>query len=201
MKTPVIPQKWITIGVIIVVVIIGYLYIRGAYNSMVRLDEGVAGQWAQVENVYQRRADLIPNLVNVVKGYAAHERETLEAVVEARNQAMQVQLDPANLTPEAIAQFQTAQDGLSSALSRLMVVVEAYPDLKANQNFLDLQTQLEGTENRISNERRKYAEIIRDYNTNIRQFPRMIFASMFGFERKAQFEAVEGAEIVPVVEF
>jgi len=201
MKTPVIPKNWITIGVVILVVLIGYLYIRGAYNIMVRLDESVEGQWAQVENVYQRRADLIPNLVSVVKGYAAHERETLEAVVEARNQAMQVQLDPANLTPEAIAQFQSAQDGLSSALSRLMVVVEAYPDLKANQNFLDLQTQLEGTENRISNERRKYAELVRDYNTTIRQFPRTLFASLFGFERKAHFEAVEGAEIVPEIVF
>jgi len=201
MKAPVFPKKWITIGVIILVVLIGYLYIRAAYNSMVRLDESVAGQWAQVENVYQRRADLIPNLVNVVRGYAAHERETLEAVVEARSQAMQMQLDPQNLTPEAIAQFQAAQDGLSSALSRLMVIVEAYPDLKANQNFLDLQTQLEGTENRISNERRKYAEVVRDYNINIRQFPRNIFAGMFGFERKPQFEATEQAHVVPTVEF
>lgn len=201
MKIPVLSKGLITILLVVLFVFIGYLYIRGAYNNFVRLDEGVAGQWAQVENVYQRRADLIPNLVSVVKGYAAHERETLEAVVEARNQAMQVQLDPENLSPEAIAQFQSAQDGLSSALSRLMVVVEAYPDLKANQNFLDLQTQLEGTENRISNERRKYAEIIRDYNTQIRQFPRNLLAGMFGFERKAHFEAEAGAEIVPEIVF
>lgn len=174
---------------------------RSSYNKMVALEESVEGQWAQVENVYQRRADLIPNLVSVVRGYAAHERETLEAVIEARSKATSVTIDPQNISPEALAQFQQAQDGLSSALSRLMVVVERYPDLKANQNFLELQTQLEGTENRISNERRKYAEVVRDYNTNIRQFPRNIYAGIFGFERKAQFEAMEGAQTAPVIEF
>lgn len=201
MEKPKISKGLITIGIIIIVALALYSSIRGAYNNMVTLDEAVEGQWAQVENVYQRRADLIPNLVNVVKGYAAHERETLEAVIEARSKATSVTIDPQNVTPEALAQFQQAQDGLSSALSRLLVVVERYPDLKANQNFLELQTQLEGTENRIANERRKYAEVVRDYNTNIRQFPRNIYASIFGFDRKAQFEAMEGAQTAPVIEF
>ncbi|MEE4178262.1 MAG: LemA family protein [Bacteroides sp.] len=191
----------IIIGVVVVLALLLYGSIKGAYNNMVMLEEGVEGQWAQVENVYQRRADLIPNLVNTVKGYAEHERETLEAVIEARSKATSVTVDPTNITPEALAQFQQVQEGLSSALSRLMVVVERYPDLKANQNFLELQTQLEGTENRIANERRKYAEVVRDYNTNIRQFPRNIYANIFGFDRKPQFEAVEGAETAPVVEF
>ncbi|MBW6496814.1 MAG: LemA family protein [Bacteroidales bacterium] len=191
----------IIIGVILIIALALYGSIRGAYNNMVQLDEDVTQQWAQVENVYQRRADLIPNLVNVVKGYAAHERETLEGVIEARSKATSVTIDPQNITPEQLAQFQQAQEGLSSALSRLMVVVERYPDLKANQNFLELQAQLEGTENRIANERRKYAEVVRDYNTNIRQFPRNIYANIFGFDRKAQFEAMEGAQTAPVIEF
>ncbi len=201
MEKPKISKGLIAIGVILIIALALYGSIRGAYNNMVQLDEDVAQQWAQVENVYQRRADLIPNLVNVVKGYAAHERETLEAVIEARSRATSVTIDPQNITPEQLAQFQQAQEGLSSALSRLMVVVERYPDLKANQNFLELQTQLEGTENRIANERRKYAEVLRDYNTNIRQFPRNIYASIFGFDRKAQFEAMEGAQTAPVIEF
>jgi len=201
MEKPKISKGLITIAIIAIIVLALYGSIRGAFNNMVQLDEAVDGQWAQVENVYQRRGDLIPNLVNVVKGYAAHERETLEAVIEARSKATSVTIDPQNITPEALAQFQQAQEGLSSALSRLMVVVERYPDLKANQNFLELQTQLEGTENRISNERRKYAEVVRDYNTNIRQFPRNIYANLFGFDRKAQFEAMEGAQTAPVIEF
>jgi LemA protein len=196
-----IPTKWITLGVIVLAVLLIYGSIRGSYNTLVTLDENVEGQWAQVENVYQRRADLIPNLVNVVRGYAAHERETLEGVVEARARATSVNIDAANMTPEAMAQFQQAQDNLSSALSRLMVVVERYPDLKANQNFLELQTQLEGTENRIANERRKYIEMVRDYNTNIRRFPRNIYASVFGFERKPTFESRPGSDVPPVVEF
>ena len=196
-----ISKSLIIIGVIVVLALLLYGSVKGAYNNMVILDENVSQQWAQVENVYQRRADLIPNLVNTVKGYAEHERETLEAVVEARSKATSITVDPTNITPEALAQFQQAQEGLSSALSRLMVVVERYPDLKANQNFLELQTQLEGTENRITNERRKYAEVVRDYNTNIRQFPRNIYAGIFGFDRKPQFEAAEGAETAPVVEF
>jgi LemA protein len=172
-----------------------------SYNRFVNLEEQIDAQWAQVENVYQRRADLIPNLVNVVKGYAAHERETLEGVIEARAKATSVNIDPANLTPEALQQFEQAQQGLSSALSRLMVVVERYPDLKANQNFLELQTQLEGTENRIANERRKYIELVGNYNATIRRFPNNLTASMFGFERKPNFEARPGADVAPVVEF
>jgi len=172
-----------------------------SYNKFVTLEEQIEAQWAQVENVYQRRADLIPNLVNVVRGYAAHERETLEGVIEARAKATSVQIDPTNLTPETLQQFDQAQQGLSSALSRLMVVVERYPDLKANQNFLELQTQLEGTENRIANERRKYIELVGDYNGTIRRFPNNLVASVFGFERKPNFEARPGADVAPVVEF
>ncbi|TVQ88623.1 MAG: LemA family protein [Bacteroidetes bacterium] len=194
-------KKWITIGVIVLVVLMIYGSFRGSYNTLVTLDEAVEGQWAQVENVYQRRADLIPNLVNVVRGFAAHERETLEGVVEARSRATSVNIDPTNLTPESLQQFEQAQQGLSSALSRLMVVVERYPDLKANQNFLELQTQLEGTENRISNERRIFIELTRDYNTNIRRFPRNIYASMFGFERKPTFESRPGSDVPPLIEF
>jgi len=201
MEKPKVSKGLITIGIIVILVLVLYGSIRGAYNNMVQLDENVDQQWAQVENVYQRRADLIPNLVNVVKGYAAHERETLEAVIEARSKATSVTIDPQNVTPEALAQFQQAQDGVSSALSRLLVVIERYPDLKANQNFLDLQADLSGTENRIANERRKYAEVVRDYNTNIREFPRRVYASIFGFERKAQFEAMEGAQTAPLIEF
>ncbi|MFN3556533.1 MAG: LemA family protein [Bacteroidales bacterium] len=171
------------------------------YNRFVNLEEQIEAQWAQVENVYQRRADLIPNLVNVVRGYAAHERETLEAVIEARSKATSVNIDPSNLTPEALQQFDQAQQGISSALSRLMVVVERYPDLKANQNFLELQTQLEGTENRIANERRKYIELVGQYNASIRRFPNNLIASMFGFERKPNFESRPGADVAPVVEF
>lgn len=171
------------------------------YNRMVELDESIAGQWAQVENSYQRRADLIPNLVNTVKGYADFEQETLIGVIEARAKATSVQINPENLNANAIQQFQAAQDGLSSALSRLMVVVERYPDLKANQNFLDLQAQLEGTENRIAVERRKFNDATRIYNTYIRRFPAMIFASIFGFDEKGYFEAAEGSQEVPTVEF
>ena len=201
MDTSKISKKWITIGIIVLVGLIVYSSIRGSYNTLVTQEEAVEGQWAQVENVYQRRADLIPNLVNVVRGYAAHERETLEGVVEARSRATSVNIDPTNLTPEAVQQFEQAQQGLSSALSRLMVVVERYPDLKANQNFLELQVQLEGTENRIANERRIFIELTRDYNTNIRRFPKNIYASMFGFERKPTFEARAGSDVPPVVEF
>lgn len=171
------------------------------YNKMVTLDEQVAAQWGQVENVYQRRADLIPNLVNTVKGYADFEKETLTEVIEARSKATSVNVNPGNLSPGAIQKFQQAQKGLSSALSRLMVVVERYPELKANQNFLDLQAQLEGTENRISVERRKYNEAVRQYNTYIRTFPRNILASFFNFEKKGYFEADEGASNPPEVTF
>ncbi len=194
-------RKWIIIGVIVLVALIIYGNFRTAYNSFVSMEEGVKGQWSQVENVYQRRADLIPNLVSTVRGYASHERETLEGVIEARSKATSVTIDPTKITPESLQQFEQAQQGLSSALARLMVVVERYPDLKANQNFLELQAQLEGTENRITNERRKFSEMVQGYNTNIRQFPRNIYASIFGFERKAYFEARPGADVAPVIEF
>lgn len=194
-------KSWIIIGVIIVIVIIGYSSFKGSYNTMVTMDEGVTAQWAQVENVYQRRADLIPNLVATVKGYATHEKETLEGVIEARSKATSVTIDPSNLNAASIQQFQAAQDGLSSALSKLMVVVERYPDLKANQNFLELQTQLERTENRIAIERRNFNTAAQNYNTYIRKFPKNIYASLFGFEKKAYFQAQEGAETAPQVEF
>ena len=171
------------------------------YNQMVSYDEAVSAQWAQVENSYQRRADLIPNLVSTVKGYANFEKETLTGVIEARAKATSVQLNADNLDAASLQNFQAAQDGLSSALSRLMVVVERYPDLKANQNFLELQAQLEGTENRIAVERRKFNEITRQYNTYIRKFPKNIVASIFSFDKKTYFEAEESAKEVPTVEF
>ena len=190
--------KWIVPVAIVVIVI---MWAVGAYNGMVTLDEGVQGKWADVETQYQRRADLIPNLVSTVKGYAAHESETLEIVVKARSEASSVKVDPENLTPEKLAEYQKAQSGVSSALGRLMVIVEKYPDLKANQNFLELQSQLEGTENRINVARRDFNEAAKNYNTVIRSFPKNIFAGMFGFEKKAYFEAEKGAEAAPKVEF
>ncbi|MDQ3536901.1 MAG: LemA family protein [Bacteroidota bacterium] len=171
------------------------------YNQMVTLDEKVTSQWSQVENVYQRRADLIPNLVNTVRGYADFERQTLTEVIEARSRATSVQISPDNLTPENIQQFEQAQAGLTSALSRLMVVVEKYPDLKANQNFLELQSQLEGTENRISVERQRFNQAVQEYNTYIRSFPNNLSAGLFNFERRGYFEAREGADRVPEVTF
>lgn len=189
----------IIIGLIVVIGLVILISGISAYNKMVRLDEGVTEKWSQVENDYQRRADLIPNLVKTVRSYAEYEQETLTEVVEARAKATSVTIDPANLNAASIQQFQQAQEGLSSALSKLLVVVEKYPELKANQNYLDLQRQLEGTENRISNARRKFNEDTREYNTYIRKFfPRML-ASWFGFEAKAYFEAKEGAEEVPDV--
>ena len=173
------------------------------YNRMVSLDEGVSAAWAQVENVYQRRMDLIPNLVETVKGYAAQEQDTFTALAEARSRAGGVLEVDENLlnSPEAFARFQQAQDGLGAALQRLLVVTENYPDLKSNQNFLALQDQLEGTENRIAVERRRFNEAVRSYNTVIRRFPQMIFARMAGFESKPYFEASPGAESAPAVEF
>ena len=182
-------------------IISGFLFTGCGYNKMVSLEESVSSAWAQVENVYQRRADLIPNLVETVKGYAQHEQETLTRVIEARSQATSMKVDPANLTPDAIRQFQEAQQGLSSALSRLMVVVEQYPDLKANQNFLDLQAQLEGTENRITVERMKFNETTQAYNAFIRRFPELITAKILGFDKKPYFEAQQGAEKAPEVRF
>jgi LemA protein len=168
---------------------------------MVEMDEQVTASWAQVENVYQRRADLIPNLVNTVKGYAEHEQETLTGVIEARSKATSVNVDPTKLNAQSLQQFNQAQEGLSSALSKLMVVVERYPDLKANQNFLELQAQLEGTENRIAVERRKFNQTTQSYNAYIRKFPRVIYAGWFGFEKKTYFEAQQGAEQAPEVQF
>lgn len=185
----------------LVAVVVAVLFSSCGYNKMVSMDEQVTSQWAQVENVYQRRADLIPNLVNTVKGYAEHEKETLEGVIEARSKATSVNIDPTKLTPESLQQFNKAQEGLSSALSRLMVVVEKYPDLKANQNFLDLQAQLEGTENRITVERQKFNETTMTYNAYIRKFPQVIYSGWFGFEKKTYFEAQQGAEKAPEVKF
>jgi LemA protein len=168
---------------------------------MVEKQEAATAQWSQVENVYQRRADLIPNLVATVKGYAAHEQEALVGVIEARSKATSVNIDASNLDASSIQQFQAAQDGLSSALSKLMVVVERYPDLKANQNFLELQAQLEGSENRIAVERKKFNESVRNYNTYIRKFPNSLVAWLFDFEKTTYFEADAGADTVPQVEF
>lgn len=194
-------KSWIIIIVIAVVALFIYSSVKGTYNKMVAMDEAVVSQWAQVENVYQRRADLIPNLVNTVKGYAAHESETLTGVIEARAKATSTAIDPTNLTAENIQAFQQAQGGLSSALSKLMVVVERYPDLKANQNFLELQAQLEGTENRITVERQKFNTSAQAFNTYIKQFPKNIYANIFNFEQKAYFKAQENAEQAPKVEF
>ena len=191
---------------VVLVLIIGlgmYSFVKNNYNNMVTLEENVTQKWAQVENVYQRRADLIPNLVEVVKGYASHERETLEAVVNARSKVGgQINLGPEMLNnPEAFAQFQQSQGALTSALQRLMVVVERYPDLKADQRFADLQVQLEGTENRISVERGRFNEAVQGFNTTIRVFPANIIAGFFGFEQKVYFKADAGAETVPEVKF
>jgi LemA protein len=170
-------------------------------NQLVTLQEETNKQWAQVENVYKRRADLIPNLVATVKGYAKHESGTLEAVIAARAKATQITVDPNNLTPEKLKEYQAAQGQLSSALGKLMMIQENYPDLKANQNFLDLQAQLEGTENRITVERQKFNDVVQTYNTKVRTFPSSIIASWFGFEKKAYFEATEAEKATPKVEF
>lgn len=193
-------KKHKTIVIIAVLAIIAMWGIS-AYNGLVSMDEGVQTKWADVETQYQRRADLIPNLVNTVKGYAAHESETLQAVVEARAKATSVNIDPTNMSAEQIANFQKAQDGVTSALGRLLVTVEKYPELKASENFSELQTQLEGTENRISVARRDFNEAARKYNTTLRSFPKNILANMFGFEKKAYFEAQEGSEQAPTVQF
>lgn len=196
-------KKWIIPGVVIVVIILIYSFFKGSYNNFVTMEESVKQKWSQVENVYQRRADLIPNLVEVVKGYAGHERETLEAVINARSKVggqVNVGSDVLN-NPEAFAKFQQAQGALTSALQRLMVVVERYPELKADGRFADLQTQLEGTENRISVERGRFNEAVQVYNTAVRKFPDMILANMFGFREKVYFKADAGAEKAPQVKF
>ncbi|MDO4790751.1 MAG: LemA family protein [Porphyromonas sp.] len=188
---------------IVVIVVLGVLafLIGGQYNRMVVLDEEVKASWGQVENVYQRRADLIPNLVNTVKGYANHEKSTLESVIQARASATQVKVDPNNLTAKDMEEFMAKQGELSSALSRLLVSVEAYPDLKANENFQMLQVQLEGTENRITVERARFNEVVKSYNQYIRKFPKNLVAKMFGFDVKPLFESREGADVAPEVQF
>ena len=188
---------WIVLGIVAVVLIWGV----SAYNGLVSKEERVSSAWANVETVYQRRADLIPNLVNTVKGYAAHESETLAEVTEARAKSTAISIDPSTATPEQMEAWMRAQSEVGSALGRLIAIAENYPDLKANQNFLELQKQLEGTENRISTERRKYNEEVLDYNVKLRRFPTNIIAGMFGFEKRVMFEAQEGAEVAPVVEF
>ncbi len=194
-------KSWIVIIVVALIIFLFYGWTKNTYNSLVTKSEAVSAQWSQVENVYQRRADLIPNLVNTVKGYATHEKETLEGVVQARAKATAVNIDAKNLTPAALQNFQRAQSGLSQALSRLMVVVERYPNLKANQNFLELQAQLEGTENRIAVERRRFNLVAQNYNTYLKMFPRNILSNMFNFKEKAYFKAEAGAQKVPVVKF
>ena len=187
----------IPVGILVLVV----LWAIGGYNGMVKMDEQVQNSWANVETQYQRRADLNPNLVSTVKGYAKHEQQTLEDVVKARSEATQVKVDAENLTPEKLAAFQKAQSGVSSALGRLLAVAENYPDLKANQNFLELQSQLEGTENRITVARKDFNDTAKSYNQAIRQFPKNILAGLFGFEKKSYFEAEAGSEKAPKVEF
>lgn len=194
-------MKKSTITLLIIVAVLAFIGLRlvSIYNGLVTLDEETNGKWAQVESAYQRRADLIPNLVNTVKGYADFEQETLTGVIEARSKATGVTVNADNLTPEAIANFQAAQGQLSGALSRLLVSVERYPELKANQNFLALQSQLEGTENRIKIERDRFNESIKSYNSTIIKFPKNLIASSFGFEKKGYFEADSGSEKAPEV--
>ncbi|MBQ7854806.1 MAG: LemA family protein [Muribaculaceae bacterium] len=193
-------MKKSTIGLIVVIGAIA-IWLISSYNGMVKMEEEVSSAWSNVENQYQRRADLIPNLVNVVKGYASHEKETFEAVVSARSKATQITVDPENLTPEKLQEYQKAQGEVGATLGRLLAITESYPELKANENFKELQAQLEGTENRISVERRNFNEIARTYNSAIRAFPRSIIAGMFGFEKRPYFEAEEGANKAPEVKF
>lgn len=195
-------KKSLIVLVVVAIVVIGfYSFFKGSYNTMVTMQEGVSAAWSNVENQYQRRSDLIPNLVNTVKGYAAHESQTLEAVTEARANATKVTLSVDNMDEQSLQKFNQAQGEVSSALSKLLAVSESYPDLKANQNFLELQSQLEGTENRISTERKRFNEVVQGYNSYVRNFPRNIIASMFGFDAKPYFAAEAGAETAPKVEF
>lgn len=193
-------KTWVIIGVVVIIILCLLSFIR-PYNQMIKKEEACSQAWSNVENVYQRRLDLIPNLVKTVKGAADFEKKTLEAVVEARAKATSVQVDASNLNEESIAQFQAAQDQLSSALSRMLVTIERYPELKANENFKELQAQLEGTENRIAVERNNFNQTVNDYNSYIRQFPHNIVAGMFNFDKKGYFKASAGAENAPSVEF
>lgn len=196
-------NKGSVIAIVIVILLVLWAVVAGISfnNKAVQQEEGVRQAWSQVENQYQRRADLIPNLVNTVKGYATHERETLEGVVEARAKATQMTVDPTKMTPEDLAAYQQAQGELSQALGRLLAVSERYPDLKANENFKALQVQLEGTENRISTERKRFNEVTQEYNTFVRKFPNNIFGSILGFKAKPYFESVAGADRAPEVKF
>ena len=195
-------KKGLIVIIVIAVVALGiFMWVKGTYNGLVTKQEGVESAWSQVENVYQRRADLVPNLVATVKGYAAHEKETLEGVVSARAKATQMTVDPTKLDEASLKKFQEAQCELGNAIGRLLMITENYPELKANENFLQLQAQLEGTENRITVERQKFNETAKAYNTEVRKFPANIIAGMFGFERKPYFEAKEGADEAPKVEF
>ena len=189
---------WLIAGAVVLFIVVWGV---SGYNGMVSQDEAVNNKWANVETQYQRRSDLIPNLVSTVKGYAKHESETLEAVMAARSQATQVKIDPSNCTPQQLAQYQKAQGDVTTALSKLLAITENYPDLKANQNFLELQSQLEGTENRINVARKDFNDAAKEYNVAIRRFPKSILAGMFGFEKKNYFEAEAGAEKAPKVEF
>ena len=188
---------------IIILAIVGAIVMWGAlsFNGIISHEESVNQAWAKVESAYQRRSDLIPNLVNTVKGYAEHEKETLQQVTDARTRATSINIDPTTATPEQLAAWNKAQQGVGSALGRLIAVAENYPDLKANENFRDLQAQLEGTENRIKVERDRYNDAVKSYNVKIRRFPTNLLASMFGFEKRSMFEAQQGAEIAPEVKF
>ena len=197
-KTGGISKNTLIIGAIVAVIA---LWAISAYNGMVKEEESATTAWAKVQSAYQRRADLIPNLVEVVKGYASHEKETLEGVINARAKATSITVDPENLTPEKLQEFQAAQGELSQALGRLMVVQEQYPELKANENFKDLQVQLEGTENRINEARNSFNKAVQDYNIKIRKFPNTILAGIFGFDKMAKFEADAGADKAPDVKF
>ena len=193
-----------SLGVIGAIVVIGFILYRffvGFYNTGVVLQEDAKTAWSKVESAYQRRADLIPNLVNTVKGYAEHEKSTLEAVIKARAAATQTKIDPSNITPEQLAKFQQAQQGLSGALSRLLVTVEKYPELKADKHFLELQSQLEGTENRIKVERDRFNDAVNKFNIHIKKFPGNLLAGMFGFKEMARFQSEKGAEKAPKVQF
>jgi LemA protein len=194
-------MKNITAIILIVLGLIVLVQGCSTYNGFVDKEENVTNAWSKVESSYQRRADLIPNLVEIVKGYAAHEKETLESVINARAKATSTTIDANNLTPESMAQFQQAQQGLSGALSRLLVTVEKYPDLKANQNFLELQAQLEGTENRIKVARDKFNDVVTVYNKSVKRFPGNLYAGVFGFSSKSTFQAEEGSEKAPDIKF
>lgn len=195
-------KKGVIILIVVAVVVLGiFMWVKSTYNGLVTKQESVESAWSQVENVYQRRADLVPNLVATVKGYAAHEKETLEGVVNARSKATQMSIDPTKLDEESLKKFQSAQGELGNAIGRLLMITENYPDLKANENFKELQAQLEGTENRITVARMEFNKQAKELNTQIRRFPKNLLASIFGIDKRAYFEAAEGAAQAPKVEF